>query len=407
MFLVTVIVLSFPSGSFATNDDNNLSNKRLRGVLPSFDSNNVMLSNHQRNLSKQSSAKKSKKSKGSSSKSTAGSKTKSSSPEASTSSSPAEDRRMIVRCPPDVSDENCLKELSTMGENLNVIHSLSMLHSFAVEAEDVSTFDNLKGMGVDVIQDVERLPLDDADYYSSSASSMTKQYQPQYRRRLGDDEDGDSEESDDGEVIPNGVDLIHAPEAWEQYGVNGEGVTICVLDTGVDATHPDLQQGSLSGYTGDEFQQPWNQTTRGHGTRVSGIIVANKDNEEGVIGVAPGATVYMVHVTRIGGRVFSSDILAAIEVCRRDVVDADIISISLGGGSKSQEEEDAFDKLREDGILTVAASGNTGGSDSIYPAAYGSVLSVAASDLDENLWHSSTINSYTDIAAPGMYRIMN
>jgi serine protease len=279
--------------------------------------------------------------------------------------------RMIVRCKPQMSDENCLEQLSTAGEYLNVIHRLSSLHSYAVEG-DLSTLEDLQRMGIDVVPDYERV-------------AFVLEDSIQYHRSL--------EQS-----IPNGVDLIGAKEVWEQYGVRGEGVKICVLDTGVEASHPDFADSNLSGYDGEAFVSSWDEDERGHGTLITGVIAAS-DNDEGVVGVAPGAEVYMVNVYRTNGRFYSSDILAAVEVCKD--VGAKIINLSAGGTGFEDTEQEAFEQLYNEGILAVAASGNTGGSDTMYPAAYDKVLSVAASNSNDALAGFSTLNSFTNIAAPG------
>jgi subtilisin family serine protease len=282
--------------------------------------------------------------------------------------------RMIVRCKPQISDENCLEQLSTAGENLAVIHSLPSFHSFAIEG-DLATREDLQRMGIDVVPDYERVPFVLEDSYHRSLDSTSY-----------------------------GVDLIRATEVWEQYGVTGEGVKICVLDTGVDATHPDFADSTLSGYDGGDgglFDNPWYEDTsvsRSHGTHITGII-ASSNVEAGYVGVAPGAEIYMVNLYNRNNRFFSSDILEAVQLCKE--VGANIISVSAGGTDFSETEEEAFEQLYNDGIITVAASGNSGGSDSMYPACYDKVISVAASNSNDAIAQFSTINSFTNIAAPG------
>jgi len=280
--------------------------------------------------------------------------------------------RMIVRCKPQISDENCLEQLSSSGENLDVIHSLPSLHSFAIEG-DLATWEDLERMGIDVFPDYERVPLvlDDA-----------------YHRNL--------------DATPYGVGRIRADQVWDQYGVTGEGVKICVIDTGVQASHPDFLDSNLSGYDGETrplFDNPWDVDTRGHGTHVTGIIASTND-EDGYVGVAPGAEVYMINPYNANGRFFSSDILAALQVCQD--VGANIVSLSAGGTGFEEAEQEAFNRLYDDGILTVAAAGNSYGSDTIYPAAYDKVISVAASNEADAIADFSTVNSFTNIAAPGV-----
>jgi subtilisin family serine protease len=205
--------------------------------------------------------------------------------------------------------------------------------------------------------------------------------------------------------ITDGVEAIKAKQVWEDYGVRGEGVKICVLDTGVFAAHPDFAATNLTGYNGTEgiAMTPWNEDVRGHGTHVTGIIAAS-GNDEGVVGVAPGAEIYVMRVFRDNGNFYGSDIVAAAEACRD--AGANIISMSLGGDSFDQAEHDIFEELYREGILAVASAGNTGSSDTIYPAAYNKVFSVTASDQRGKIAEFSTVNSHVNIAAPGEFHIL-
>eukprot|EP00980_Cylindrotheca_fusiformis_P008951 scaffold1910_cov87-Cylindrotheca_fusiformis.AAC.1 len=201
--------------------------------------------------------------------------------------------------------------------------------------------------------------------------------------------------------VPYGIDMVKAPEAWETYSqINqGAGVKVCVMDTGLDQDHEDFIRSNLSGYTGREAFTPWNQDREGHGTHVSGTIAA-ADNDEGVVGVAPLAEIYMVRVFDNEGKFYGSDVVAAAEACRD--AGAKIISMSLGGPSYDSDEKRAFDDLFDEGILAIAAAGNDGTDDYSFPASYERVMSVAAVNSNRNHAAFSQFNDRVDIAAPGV-----
>jgi len=200
-----------------------------------------------------------------------------------------------------------------------------------------------------------------------------------------------------GQSTPYGIELVKAKEAWEQYNTKGENVRVCVMDTGVNRDHPDLDQ--LYGYDGNELVQPWWRDIDGHGTHVSGTIAAS-DNNQGVVGVAPEAEIFTARVFSTNGQFYSSNIITALQVCKDG--GAQVISMSLGGPFSVSYEQQAYKDLYEKfNIITVAASGNTGGYDFLYPAAYEHVISVASVNWYGNRSSFSTRNSKVDVAAPG------
>jgi serine protease len=130
----------------------------------------------------------------------------------------------------------------------------------------------------------------------------------------------------DSQVIPDGVLAVQAPQVWER-GFRGAGVKICIIDSGIDATHEDFDIDHLDGTS---ITGMWFEDATGHGTFVAGIIAA-RDNDRGIVGVAPESDLHVVQIgdPAGGGFTFVSDLLASLQAC----VDADakIINISLGG----------------------------------------------------------------------------
>ncbi|MFN2143912.1 MAG: S8 family serine peptidase, partial [Anaerolineales bacterium] len=203
---------------------------------------------------------------------------------------------------------------------------------------------------------------------------------------------------DGAEVLPWGVQAVQAPQAWDAaVPATGAGVTVCIIDTGYFQDHEDLKD-SIGGTA--QLDAPYTTDGYGHGSHVAGTIAAI-DNEIGVIGVSPDVDLYIVkYFGNDGAATFASDLIAAGNDCAAN--GANIISMSLGGGRSSRREERAFDSLYADGILSIAAAGNDGNSVLSYPASYGSVVSVAALNSNEEWADFSQYNSAVEIAAPGV-----
>jgi serine protease len=203
------------------------------------------------------------------------------------------------------------------------------------------------------------------------------------------------------QVMPYGIGYVQAPEVWAA-GYSGEGVTVCIIDTGYGAHHEDLQGLSVEGYS--QVDDNWAYDGYGHGTHVAGTINA-VGNELGVIGVSPGdVTFFIVKIFDNAGewvpQARASNLMAAAEMCAEN--GAQIISMSLGGSSKARPEQLTFDALYEQGVLSVAAAGNDANDKYSYPASYDSVVSVAATDIDDNVADFSQFNDQVELAAPGV-----
>lgn len=195
-----------------------------------------------------------------------------------------------------------------------------------------------------------------------------------------------------------GVTEVNAPQVWEA-GFKGQGVKVCVIDSGIDYDHSDFVTENLSGESTGSLE--WYYDRCNHGTHVAGTIAA-KDDDGGVVGVAPEAEIFVVRVFGDNcGWAYNSDIMGAARTCRNN--GADVINMSLGGGGYSQIADSFFNGLLEnDGVLSIAAAGNDGNTVKSYPASYSSVMSVAAVDKNKRLARFSQRNNQVDIAAPGV-----
>lgn len=202
-----------------------------------------------------------------------------------------------------------------------------------------------------------------------------------------------------------GVDRIDADLAWNN--TKGTASKIAIIDTGIDKDHPDLIaniKGGVNfvkkGRTVDPAK--WDDDN-GHGTHVAGIAAA-VDNTIGVIGAAPEAHLYGVKVLDRNGSGYLSDVIAGVNWAVDNNMDA--INMSLGTNSDIQSFRDAVDAAYAAGVIIVAAAGNDGDtdpdSDVDYPAAYDSVIAVAATDSNDNRASWSSDGPEVELSAPGV-----
>jgi thermitase len=227
-----------------------------------------------------------------------------------------------------------------------------------------------------------------------------------------------------------GVD-IKAPSAWSL--ATGAGVTVAVLDDGVDFSHPELagQAWVNPGESGDGKETNGvdddgngyvddvngvnvcndphvGGTTQTlhvpgvdlHGTAVATVIAAAADGQ-GMVGVAPDARIMAVRFLIAGACETASYAVQAIDYAVHN--GAKIINASWGGATRSAAIEAAIAAAREQGVLVVAAAGNGGSSRAHWPAASGepNVLSVGAIRPDGQIAPFSNYGPWVDIAAPG------
>ncbi|WP_308312533.1 type VII secretion-associated serine protease mycosin [Streptomyces sp. ISL-11] len=205
------------------------------------------------------------------------------------------------------------------------------------------------------------------------------------------------------------LDAMHADEMWEVS--TGRGITVAVIDTGVDATLPDLDGQVLEGkdFTGqggdahtDSFQ---------HGTTIAALIAGSgkRSDRDGSFGLAPGTKILPLRVTdgseakneAEAARGFSATVSAAIRYAADS--DAKILNISMGQESDSKEISEAVRYALAKGKLIFAAVGNGGekGNAAEYPAASPGVVGVSAISRDGTSTKESQSGPQVDLAAPG------
>jgi subtilisin family serine protease len=199
------------------------------------------------------------------------------------------------------------------------------------------------------------------------------------------------------EVHDWSLEFLGIPELWKQG--RAEGLKICILDTGVDTTHPDLVGciAEAKDFTGSM----WGPMDRvGHGTWCAGMIGARAGNNVGVAGITQ-AKLLIGKVLGDNGSGSDRGIEAGIRWAID--MDADILSLSLGGPRMSERLHRAFiDFVNRPRRFAFAAAGNDGpGSRPNFPGAWSETISVAAVDKQGHVTSFSSRGETVDIAAPG------
>lgn len=190
-------------------------------------------------------------------------------------------------------------------------------------------------------------------------------------------------------------------------GLSGKGVKIAVIDSGVNADHPDFRSDTvLSGYNciaGAADPSDCSDNI-GHGTMVAGIIAAHTDNELDIAGIASGAQIVPIKITDTS-KLNLSNVFNGLEKAIQ--AECDIINMSFGGVINNAEAlsvlKEYIDEAEEKGIIVVTAVGNSGHTDNAmnYPAGFDNVIGVGAIDEDLTVSYFSQRNSSVFITAPG------
>lgn len=219
-----------------------------------------------------------------------------------------------------------------------------------------------------------------------------------------------------GEVHPAADQVFESASEGDQWALTkldataswglatGEGVTVAVVDTGVDASHPDLAGRVL---TGTDFVEPAEGEAvtdgtvdpNGHGTHVAGIIASTPDNGFGTAGLAPAAHIAPVRVLNAEGDGWASDVAAGVDWATEH--GADVINLSLGTSTPVAALETMIEAALDAGVVVVAASGNEAASAVSYPAAQPRVIAVGSTNSDDTLSSFSNKGAALDVVAPG------
>jgi serine protease len=197
---------------------------------------------------------------------------------------------------------------------------------------------------------------------------------------------------------------VDADMDWQEaYTLLGSGfigsAVVAVIDTGIDAAHPDLDGKIVPGYDYlDVDSDP--RDTYGHGTHVAGIALAGTNNSVGTAGVgySPNIKVMPLRVCDASGCPTTAIVNAIYYAADHG---ANVINLSLGGRIGSSSEEQAINYAWGKGLIIAASSGNDGAAKVSYPAAFANCIAVGSTNWRDQLAPYSNKGSALDVVAPG------
>jgi subtilisin family serine protease len=207
----------------------------------------------------------------------------------------------------------------------------------------------------------------------------------------------DTTPDDNGWPQQDGLRVAGFPKAWDVTRGSSR-IVVAVVDTGVDAAHPDLRGAVVQGHdfvNGDADAAD----DHGHGTAVAGVIAARSNNREGGAGICWRCSVMPVKVLDASGS--GNDTVIAAGIVWAADHGAQVINMSLGGPGTSAELSNAIGYAVGKGVIVVAAAGNSGTTTQFFPAADPRAISVGASTVADRRYSWSNFGPWVRVAAPG------
>ncbi len=187
--------------------------------------------------------------------------------------------------------------------------------------------------------------------------------------------------------------------AWEE-GLEGEGISIAIIDSGVNSLHEDFE-GVSFGKGRNMIDNSYDiRDESGHGSFVAGVIAAARDNGVGIAGLLGGVTIVPFKCFGNSSESSSSYVISAIYEAV-DIYGCEVINLSLGMDKDMTSMRQAVDYASAMGTIIVSAVGNDGSSEKKYPASYDNVIGVGAIDEANKLASFSQKNDSVFVVAPG------
>ncbi len=199
--------------------------------------------------------------------------------------------------------------------------------------------------------------------------------------------------------------FLRVDEAWKYS--TGRGVVVAVIDSGVDATHPDLRGRVLPGHDFVDGSTDGRRDEVGHGTGVASLIAGAAD-ARGVVGIAPGVKILPI---RVLDRRNEYDSASQVALAVRWATDhgADVINLSLGGGQSAATLSDALSYAADRDVVVVACTGNVSngrGNRVWHPAREPGAVAVAGMTKQGSFWKGSLTGDATVMSAPATEIVM-
>jgi subtilisin family serine protease len=189
---------------------------------------------------------------------------------------------------------------------------------------------------------------------------------------------------------------LRVPDTYDL--VSGRGVTVAVIDSGVDAEHPALKRANIQVY--DAVDGGVKDPDK-HGTAIAGIIAGKGD----VNGIAPGAKLLAIRAfapQRLGAPAVTTSMTLARATDVAFARGARVVNMSFAG-PRDDLLISLIDAAHAKGVVFIAAAGNQGPSaPPAYPAAYEKVIGITATDEDDGLYAMANRGKYISVAAPGV-----
>jgi subtilisin family serine protease len=209
------------------------------------------------------------------------------------------------------------------------------------------------------------------------------------------------------EVRPNdaefaeqwGLQKMMVPEAWN-ITTGSSAVVVAILDTGIDADHPDLTNRITAGYDAVHGKAGIPEDDQGHGTQMAGIIAGEGQNGTGISGVNWNCTILPVKVLDADGIGTAADIAEGLIYAAEH--GAHVINMSFGGHDYSEMLNETIQYAHRRNTVLIAGAGNENTDTPSYPAAYPNVLAVTATGPDDEKWTAASFGSDVDLAGPGI-----